>query len=145
MRAWSDSFPSAQSASWRSPSCTPLRGCCRSGFAVAQDSVLVELDVEWHSLAGKTWGKKKLYVSQLCFIIWKKTTKIGWSPSKLSRNLKSLLCFATYYRAYLLAHRVKNLPALWETWVQSLDWEDPPENRTATHSNILAWIIPWTL
>ena len=38
---------------------------------------------------------------------------------------------------------VKNLPAMWETWVQSLIWEDPLEEGKATHSNILAWEIPW--
>ena len=37
---------------------------------------------------------------------------------------------------------VKNLPAMQETWVQSLGWEDPPENKMATHSSILAW--KWT-
>ena len=36
-------------------------------------------------------------------------------------------------RASLVAHRVKNLPALQETWVRSLDWEDPLEKRMATH------------
>ena len=39
---------------------------------------------------------------------------------------------------------VKNLPAVWETWVQSLGWEDPLEKGTATNSNILAWRIPRT-
>ena len=39
---------------------------------------------------------------------------------------------------------VKNLPAMQETWVQSLGWEDPLEKRTATHSSNLAWKIPWT-
>ena len=34
---------------------------------------------------------------------------------------------------------VKNLPAMWDTWVQSLGWDDPLEKGTATHSNILAW------
>ena len=38
---------------------------------------------------------------------------------------------------------VKNLPAMWETWVQSLGWEDPLEKEMATHSSILAWRIPW--
>ena len=37
---------------------------------------------------------------------------------------------------------VKNLPAMQETWVQSLDWEDPLEKGMATHSTILAWRIP---
>ena len=39
---------------------------------------------------------------------------------------------------------VKNLPAMQETWVQSLGREDPLEKRMATHSSILAWKIPWT-
>ena len=38
----------------------------------------------------------------------------------------------------LVAQRVKNPPAMWETWVQSLGWEDPLEKEKATHSNILA-------
>ena len=37
---------------------------------------------------------------------------------------------------------VKNLPAMWETWVQSLDWENPLKKGMATHSGILAWRIP---
>ena len=40
---------------------------------------------------------------------------------------------------------VKNLPAMWETWVQSLGWEDPMEKGKATHSSILAWRIAWTV
>ena len=39
---------------------------------------------------------------------------------------------------------VKNLPAMWGTKVQSLDWEDPLKKGMATHSRILAWRIPWT-
>ena len=45
----------------------------------------------------------------------------------------------------LVALLVKNLPAMWETWVQSLGWEDPLEKGTASHSSILAWRIPWGL
>ena len=44
--------------------------------------------------------------------------------------------------APLVAQRVKNLPAMWEIWVQSLDWEDPLKEGMATHSSILAWRIP---
>ena len=40
---------------------------------------------------------------------------------------------------------VKNLPAMLDTWVQSLGWEDPLEKGTATHSSILAWRISWTV
>ena len=46
--------------------------------------------------------------------------------------------------ASLVAQMVKNLPAIWETWVQSLGWEDPLEEGMATHSSILSWRIPWT-
>ena len=44
----------------------------------------------------------------------------------------------------LVAQTVKNLLAMWETQVQSLGQEDPLEKGMATHSNILAWRIPWT-
>ena len=43
-----------------------------------------------------------------------------------------------------MAQLVKNLPTMWETWVQSLGQEDPLEEGMATYSNILAWRIPWT-
>ena len=44
----------------------------------------------------------------------------------------------------LVAQTVKSLPATWEPWVRSLGQEDPLEKGMATHSSILAWIIPWT-
>ena len=44
-----------------------------------------------------------------------------------------------------MAQLVKNPPAMWETLVRSLGWEDPLEKETATHSGILAWTVPWTL
>ena len=50
-----------------------------------------------------------------------------------------------YSRASLVAQLVKNMPAIWETWVQSLVWEDPLEKKMATHSSILIWRIPWTV
>jgi len=43
-----------------------------------------------------------------------------------------------------VAQLVKNPPAMWETWVQSLGWEDPLEKEKAIYSSILAWRIPWT-
>ena len=44
--------------------------------------------------------------------------------------------------ASLVAQLVKNPPAMWETWVQFLGWDDPLEKGTATHCSILAWRIP---
>ena len=49
-----------------------------------------------------------------------------------------------YSWASLVAQQVKNLPALWETWVRYLDGEDPLEKGKAIHSSILTWRIPWT-
>ena len=45
---------------------------------------------------------------------------------------------------FLVAQMVKSLPAMWETQVQFLSWEDPLEREMAIHSSILAWKIPWT-
>ena len=50
-----------------------------------------------------------------------------------------------YSWASLVGELVKNLPAMQETWVRSLGWEDPLEKGTATHSSILAWRITWTI
>ena len=50
-----------------------------------------------------------------------------------------------YSWASLLAQLVKNPPAMQETWVRSLGWEDPLKKGMATHSSILAWRIPWTV
>ena len=49
-----------------------------------------------------------------------------------------------YFWASLAAQLVKNLPTMRETWVRSLDWEDPLEKGMAILSSILAWRIPWT-
>ena len=46
--------------------------------------------------------------------------------------------------ASLVAQRLKRLPAVWESWVRSLVWEDPLEKQMTTHSSIIAWRIPWT-
>ena len=47
-------------------------------------------------------------------------------------------------RASLVGQLVKNPPAMQESWVRSLGWEDPLEKEMATHSSTLAWRIPWT-
>ena len=68
----------------------------------------------------------------------------SWAPESLrmvtaAREVKSRLFLAS-----LVAQMVKNLPAVWETQVQSLGWEDPLEKGMAAHSSMLAWKIPWT-
>ena len=47
--------------------------------------------------------------------------------------------------ASLVTQVVKNMPAIWETWVPSLGWEDHLEKGKATHSSSLAWRVPWTV
>ena len=49
----------------------------------------------------------------------------------------------TQEQASPVAQMVKHLPAMWETWVRSLGWEDPLEKEMATHSTIFVWKIPW--
>ena len=53
--------------------------------------------------------------------------------------------YGKYYGGSSIAKLVKNRPAMQETWVRSLGWEDPLEKGEATHSSLLAWRIPWTV
>ena len=54
-----------------------------------------------------------------------------------------ILTTLLWYGASLVAQMVKHLPAMLETWVQSLGREDPLEKKMATHSSTLAWKVPW--
>ena len=53
-----------------------------------------------------------------------------------------IACILSSPRVFLVSQTVKNPPAMWETWVGSLSWEDPLEEGMATHSSILAYRIP---
>ena len=61
-------------------------------------------------------------------------------------KLRWIFFFNYFFEVWvsLVAQIVKNLPAMQETQVQSLGWEDPLEKKLATHSNSLAWRSPWT-
>ena len=88
-----------------------------------------------------------------------KDTQEGWYQGAVETNnvqnypgTFSYSCFKPYESiAYLknytspipMAQLVKNPPAMQETWVRSLDWEDPLKKGKAIHSSILAWRIPW--
>ena len=62
------------------------------------------------------------------------------------RNRTRVSCIASgFFTSGVMAQLVKNPPAMWETWVQSLGREDPLEKGNTTHSSILAWRIPWTV
>ena len=68
------------------------------------------------------------------------------SISGLGRSPREGIGYPLQYSwAFLVAQLVKNPPAMWETWVRSLGWEDPLEKGKAAHSSILAWRIPWTV
>ena len=72
------------------------------------------------------------------------------SPSAPAPNPSSIRVFSNEstlrmaQRSLMAQPAIKNPPAMWETWVWSLGWEDPLEKQMATHSSILAWRIPWT-
>ena len=76
-----------------------------------------------------------------------KALMVPWE--KKHKSKQGLLSSAYYvpgilYWASQVAQRLKHLPAMQETWVQSLGQKDPLEKEMATHSSILAWRIPWT-
>ena len=78
--------------------------------------------------------------------VGKESSRRPWFNSWLGRFTGERIGYAIQYSwTSLLAQLVKNPPAMWETWVQSLGWEDPLEKGKATYSSILAWRIPWTV
>ena len=94
-------------------------------------------------------------------ILWKNTDELFGQPSIMDYystiNKNKMMPFTgtsvdlennrilSEVGASLLAPLVKNLPAMWETWVRSPGWEDPLEKGTAIHSSILAWRMLWIL
>ena len=78
--------------------------------------------------------------------IGKESTCIAGDPSSIPGSGRSAgegIGYPLRYSWVSLLAQVKNLPAMWETWVRSLGWEDPLEKEMATHSSTLAWKIPW--
>ena len=64
----------------------------------------------------------------------------------LGRSTKEGIGYPLQYSwAFPVAQLVKNLPALWKTWIQPLGWKNFLEKEKATHSSILAWRIPWII
>ena len=70
---------------------------------------------------------------------------MGAGRSPVGLRLQRFGTISKEERASLVAQLVTNPPAMQETWVQSLGWEDPLEKGKATHSSILDWRIPWTV
>ena len=113
------------------------------------------------SLAGHSpWGRKELDMASPTQWTWVWVNSGSWwwmgrpgvlqsmGPQRVRHKWATELNWATftfftfynYIKASLVAQMVKNLPAVQETWVWSLDWEDPLEKGVATHSSILAYI-----
>ena len=94
-------------------------------------------------------GKNKyIYLSSLVAQLVKRSACNAGDPGLipgLGRSTgEGIGCPLPYSWASLVAQLVKNLHAIWETWVQSLGQEDPLEKGMATHSSILAWRTSWT-
>ena len=90
----------------------------------------------------RAWVQKlaQCHFYHILFRFKTKRSRPYFSMGPLSKNMRpALMCWAS-----LVVQRVKNLPVIQETWVQSLGWEDPLEKGMATHSSISAWRIPWT-
>ena len=91
--------------------------CCSAGFA---------LTVCWNH----AWSQSGLMALVALLTIIRRAPKWSYSEDSFLLTWIALLC------ASLVAQLLKNLPAMWETWLQSLGWEDPLEKGKATHSNI---------
>ena len=101
------------------------------GLRLSKDSLSQMICVEYKDSAGK-----------------ESTCNVGDPSSNpgLRRSSGEGIGYPLQYSwASLVSRLVKNLLAMWETWVQSLGWDEPLEKRTAMHSSIQAWRIPWTI
>ena len=89
-------------------------------------------------LPGESHGQQRLQ--------WATVHRLATSQTRLKQFASSSMRYLCSYLLFfsLVAQLVKNLPALRETQVRSLGWEDPLEKGMATHSSILAWRIPGT-
>ena len=83
------------------------------------------------------WGKRNRNTNRLWPFRGRKGNNIILAHSWISVPPKR--------RDFLVAQKVKNLPAMQDTWIRSLGWADPLEEGMATHSSILDWRIPWTV
>ena len=78
------------------------------------------------------------------WLLLSESSEVYWSFLPNSSKLLIIACSSPTGGASLVAQTVKNLPAMQETQVRSLGWEDPLEKEMATHSSIIAWRIPQT-
>ena len=95
------------------------------------------------SSRGSTWPQGS-NPCLLCLLHWQVGSLLLAPPGKppMLNESESEYIYIISLMTFLAAQTVKNPPAMQETWVGSLGWEDPLEKETATHSSILAWRIP---
>ena len=97
-------------------------------------------------------SKRSMYVDVHCSTAGN-SQDVQATEMSINKWIKKSWCMCVYihttvpymYMASLVAQMVKNLPAMWETWIWPLGRKDPLEKRMATHSSILAWRFPWTI
>ena len=117
----------------------------------ASSAFLLHTELDWHSLQFQITASVYAYIVIKMYEVAKgyrnKTIKI----ILLSKGRRKIITIVTFmnlyvkkYSASLVAQRLKHLPAMPETRVRSLGWEDPLEKEMAIHSSSLAWRIPWT-
>ena len=121
--------------------CNPV-ACSLPGSSIHE--IFLARILEWVAISssrGSSWYRYWIHVC--CIARW---ILHCWTTREASNALLSafVLIQPSFLWASLVAQLVKNLPAVQETQVRSLGWEDPLEKEMATHSSILAWKISWT-
>ena len=86
------------------------------------------------SIVPRDWQTVPLFLQLFFFVHLNYKCQLGTDANSICPE----------YKDSLVTQTVKSLPAMWETQVHSLGWEDPLEKEIAIHSSILAWKIPWT-
>ena len=112
-----------------------------SGLEKCMNCIVHGVAKSWTQRVGHTWATFAL-------THWKKINQY-LLPQLLGKKWHNHFVFLITRDSFLLGPSqvilvVNNPPAIWETWVWSLDWEDPVEKGTVTHSSILSCRIPWT-
>ena len=110
--------------------------------------ILILFEVLWWP-----FDPQKSSFSEVTMFFWITDHHIYWPTGTVHIFLVTESLFIQFCLGYPLQYSwvstvtqwVKNPPAMWETWVWFLGWDDPLEKGKATHSTILAWRIPWTV
>ena len=119
---------------------TTAGSCCKPTFKFS--FFLIHLNLLQLLKQNVTWASH--FLSQyLPWVTKSRALQHAWTRLSFCYSKHCSLKNKSYVQTTLVVEMVKNLPAVQETWIQSLGREDPLEKRMATHPNILAWRIPW--